>query len=137
MSAQKEASSLPTPEGTEQSEAESGLDITFLSIISRLLCVGLIFKNTKTSNKTELLAQPRQVSYHILQLSFNSEEKQEEKIPRLQTNTNLSVLWSIVYLSVHRKQKCMVTHGHLLRTVVFKCMWEREREIVCEFVYAA
>lgn len=32
----------------------------------------------------------------------------------------------------------MVTHGHLLnRTVVCKCMWEREREIVCELVYAA
>lgn len=29
----------------------------------------------------------------------------------------------------------MVTHGHLLhRTVVCKCMWEREREIVCELV---
>lgn len=72
MSAQKEASSLPTPVGTEQSEVESGLDITFPSIISRLLRVGLIFKNTKTSNKTELLALPRQVSYHILQLPFNS-----------------------------------------------------------------
>lgn len=72
MSAQKEASSPPTPVGTEQSEVESGLDITFLSIFSGPLRVGLIFKNTKTSNKTELLALPRQVSYHILQLPFNS-----------------------------------------------------------------
>lgn len=72
MSAQKEASSLPAPEGIVQSEVESGFDITFLRIISRLLRVGLIFKNTKTSNKTELLALPRQVSYRILQLPFNS-----------------------------------------------------------------
>lgn len=71
MSAQKEASSLPSPEGTEQSEVEPGLDITSLSVISHLLRVGLIFKNTKTSNKTELLALPRQVSYHILQLPFS------------------------------------------------------------------